>query len=201
VCNVQVLTEGWDCPPVSCVIVGRRVGSQALWMQMTGRGLRPDPGKRDCLLLDLCGMAHVLGLPDEDRIYSLDGEGIALARPVDSHVRVCRVCGTPLEIGQARCQECGKDHSLVTPIAIGSDLVDWRAAYVRVRDATRPSREALALAGILRRAKKSAVPWKPRAVVFRFKAIFGYEPDGQTISMAKRLNEQADAEFKKAGGA
>jgi len=197
VCNVQVLTEGWDCPRVSCVIVARHVGSQGLWIQMTGRGLRPHDGKRDCLLLDLCGMAHVLGLPQEDRAYSLDGDGIALSRGVDSRVRVCRVCGVPLGEGVVVCPECGKDHSLVTPIAIGSDLHDWREAYVRVRDAMQPSRQVLALAGIMRRAKKSKIAWHPRAVINRFRGIFGYPPDGQTIAQAKELNSLSDEQFER----
>jgi DNA repair protein RadD len=199
VCNVQVLTEGWDCPRVSCIVVARRVGSQALWIQIAGRGLRPSPGKRDCLLLDLCGMAHLLGLPDEDHVYSLSGDGIALARPVNTRVRVCRVCGCELAPLETRCPECGKDHSLITPIAIGSELVEWRAAYVRVRDEMKPSRQVLALAGIIRRAKKSSVPWKPRAVIYRFKSIFGYEPDSNTIALAKKLNADADQEMRKSG--
>lgn len=190
VCNVQVLTEGWDCPRVSCVMVARRVGSQALWIQMTGRGLRPHKGKRDCLLLDLCGMAHVLGLPDEDRVYSLTGEGIALARPVACRVRVCRVCGCQMEPGQSRCDECGKDHSLVTPVSIGSDLVDWRASYVAARNAMRASKPVTALAGIYRMAEKRG--WRPGAAELRFRAIFKRLPDSQTIALARQLNAQAE---------
>jgi DNA repair protein RadD len=197
VCNVQVLTEGWNCPRVSCVMIARRVGSQALWIQMTGRGLRPLAGKRDCLLLDLCGQAHLLGLPDEDRTYSLDGDGIALSRPAATAVRVCRVCGCQLAEGQVKCEECGKDHSLVTPISIGGELVDWRASYVSVRDSLQPSRQALALAGILRRAKASRIAWQPGAVIRRFKGIFGYAPSAETIAMAKELNAQADAELRR----
>lgn len=196
VCNVQVLTEGWDCPRVSCVIVARRVGSQALWIQITGRGLRPHAGKRECLLLDLCGMAHVLGLPDEDHEYSLTGEGITLSRPIASRVRVCRVCGAPMELGQSRCQECGKDHSLITPVAIGSDLVDWRAAYVRVRNELRPSKPAIALAGIMRMASKRG--WRQGAVEARYRSIFRRYPDAETVEMARRLNSQSEQEFGRA---
>jgi superfamily II DNA or RNA helicase len=194
--NGKVLVMG-NCPRVSCVMIARRVGSQALWIQMTGRGLRPLAGKRDCLLLDLCGQAHLLGLPDEDRTYSLDGDGIALSRPAATAVRVCRVCGCQLAEGQVKCEECGKDHSLVTPISVGGELVDWRASYVAVRDSLQPSRQALALAGILRRAKASRVAWQPGAVIRRFKGIFGYPPSAETIAMAKELNAQADAELRR----
>lgn len=194
VVNVQVLTEGWDCPRVSCVIVGRRVGSQALWVQMTGRGLRPHDGKRDCLLIDLCGMAHTLGLPDEPRTYSLDGDGMVLARKGSAPVRLCRVCGVPL--GDAvRCEECATDHAQVTPVSLGGDLVEWRARYEAALRELRPSRPAIALAGILRKARSAEKPWKPRAAAIRFRAIFGREPDAETMRQARQLNELADDEF------
>jgi hypothetical protein len=55
--NVGILTEGWDGPYVSCIIVGRPTKSRALMTQMIGRGLRLAPGKNDCLVLDLVGNA------------------------------------------------------------------------------------------------------------------------------------------------
>lgn len=50
--NVGVLTEGFDDPGVSCVAMARPTRSQALYVQCVGRGTRPAPGKRDCLVLD-----------------------------------------------------------------------------------------------------------------------------------------------------
>lgn len=65
--NCQVLTEGWDCPEVDCVLVARPTQSKGLYQQMCGRGLRLYPNKKDCLILDfgsathsLCGMASLL---------------------------------------------------------------------------------------------------------------------------------------------
>jgi len=54
-CNVGVLTEGYDDPGVSCVAMGRPTKSRALYTQCIGRGLRPAPGKTDCLVLDFAG--------------------------------------------------------------------------------------------------------------------------------------------------
>lgn len=54
-CNVGVLTEGYDDPAVSCVAMGRPTKSRALYTQCIGRGLRPAPGKDDCLVLDFAG--------------------------------------------------------------------------------------------------------------------------------------------------
>ena len=68
-CNSMLLTEGWDCPPVDCIVVLRPTKSRALYSQMVGRGTRLCPGKKELLLLDflwmcerheLCRPAHLL---------------------------------------------------------------------------------------------------------------------------------------------
>lgn len=51
-CNAMLLTEGWDCPDVDCVVVLRATTSRALFAQMVGRGTRLADGKEDLLLLD-----------------------------------------------------------------------------------------------------------------------------------------------------
>ena len=51
-CNSMLLTEGWDCPSVDCVIVLRPTKSRGLYCQMVGRGTRLCEGKSDLLLLD-----------------------------------------------------------------------------------------------------------------------------------------------------
>ena len=51
-CNSMLLTEGWDCPSVDCVIVLRPTKVRSLYAQMIGRGTRLFPGKEHLLLLD-----------------------------------------------------------------------------------------------------------------------------------------------------
>lgn len=51
-CNSMLLTEGWDCPSVDCVIVLRPTKVRSLYCQMIGRGTRLHPGKDHLLLLD-----------------------------------------------------------------------------------------------------------------------------------------------------
>ena len=67
-CNSMLLTEGWDCPSVDCVIVLRPTKVRSLYSQMVGRGTRLHPGKENLLLLDflwhterheLCHPAHL----------------------------------------------------------------------------------------------------------------------------------------------
>ena len=73
-CNSMLLTEGWDCPSVDCVVVLRPTKVRSLYSQMVGRGTRLYPGKTDLLLLDflwhterheLCHPAHLIAENDE----------------------------------------------------------------------------------------------------------------------------------------
>ncbi|WP_110955189.1 DEAD/DEAH box helicase [Anaerosinus massiliensis] len=73
-CNSMLLTEGWDCPSVNCVIVLRPTKSRSLYCQMVGRGTRLFEGKEDLLLLDflwntekheLCRPAHLIAQTEE----------------------------------------------------------------------------------------------------------------------------------------
>ena len=51
-CNSMLLTEGWDCPSVDCIVVLRPTKVRSLYSQMVGRGTRLHPGKTELLLLD-----------------------------------------------------------------------------------------------------------------------------------------------------
>lgn len=51
-CNAMLLTEGWDCPSVDCVVVLRPTKIRSLYAQMIGRGTRLAPGKENLLVLD-----------------------------------------------------------------------------------------------------------------------------------------------------
>ena len=51
-CNSMLLTEGWDCPSVDCIVVLRPTKIRSLYAQMVGRGTRLHPGKEHLLLLD-----------------------------------------------------------------------------------------------------------------------------------------------------
>ena len=55
VCNCMVLTEGFDEPSVSCIIVARPTQSRLLFAQMIGRGTRLFPDKKDCLVMSVVG--------------------------------------------------------------------------------------------------------------------------------------------------
>ncbi len=57
-CNSMLLTEGWDCPSVDCIVVLRPTKVRSLYCQMVGRGTRLHPGKDHLLLLDFLWMTE-----------------------------------------------------------------------------------------------------------------------------------------------
>jgi superfamily II DNA or RNA helicase len=80
ICNAMVLTEGWDAPWCSAAVIARPTSSAALYIQMAGRVLRPHPGKRDALIIDVVGvtgrhrLASLADLGGADRVEKLDDE-------------------------------------------------------------------------------------------------------------------------------
>lgn len=92
-CNSMLLTEGWDCPSVDCVVVLRPTKVRSLYSQMVGRGTRLSEGKTDLLLLDFLWMTdrHELCRPAdlvcEDRAVAQrmteDLAGIGAAQDIE----------------------------------------------------------------------------------------------------------------------
>ena len=86
-CNVAVLTEGFDDPGVSCIAMARPTRSEGLYAQCVGRGTRLHPGKKDCLILDfvdvsrlsLCSLPSLFGVPRE---LDLQGADVREARRI-----------------------------------------------------------------------------------------------------------------------
>ena len=97
-CNSMLLTEGWDCPSVDCVVVLRPTKVRSLYSQMVGRGTRLSPGKTDLLLLDFLWMTdkHELCRPAD-----LVCEDRAVARQMTENLAES---GCPQDIEEAAVQ-------------------------------------------------------------------------------------------------
>ena len=72
-CNSMLLTEGWDCPAVDCVVVLRPTKIRSLYQQMVGRGMRLFPGKEELLLLDFLWMTARHDLCKPSSLLCKDG--------------------------------------------------------------------------------------------------------------------------------
>ncbi len=109
--NVNVLTEGFDCPAASVAIIARGCGTTGTFDQIVGRVVRSYQGKDGALLLDLRGQSHLHGLPIKGRLYSLDGVGIS--KPGATLESYCTVCGA-IRIPGEPCLDCGSSPATAT---------------------------------------------------------------------------------------
>jgi len=101
-CNVNVLTTGFDAPNIDCVAMLRPTMSPGLYYQMVGRGFRLHPGKENCLVLDYGGNVLRHGPVDQVRIDDkpTGGNGEAPAKE-------CPECNALIATGYAVCPDCG----------------------------------------------------------------------------------------------
>lgn len=76
-CNAMLLTEGWDCPSVDCVVVLRPTKVRSLYCQMIGRGTRLSPGKENLLILDFLWLSTKHNLCKPASLVSENEEDIA----------------------------------------------------------------------------------------------------------------------------
>lgn len=103
--NVDVLSEGFDCPPVKCVALARPTRSLTRFLQQIGRASRRWGNKRP-IILDHAGNCWRFGLPTTPREWSLDGRAAAIAAR-DAPVRLCPECEAMVPVGCGECPECG----------------------------------------------------------------------------------------------
>lgn len=82
-CNSMLLTEGWDCPAVDCIVILRPTKVRSLYQQMVGRGMRLSPGKENLLLLDFLWLTSRHDLCKPSALISKD---VKIAQMVDSQI-------------------------------------------------------------------------------------------------------------------
>lgn len=111
--NCGVLTEGFDLPEISCIVLARPTKSVGLYRQMVGRGLRTAEGKSECLVLDHAGCTLEHGFIDEPIEWTLAPDKRA-QRPVQKarekgrapKLADCPECSAVIWSGQG-CGSCG----------------------------------------------------------------------------------------------
>lgn len=108
--NCQILTEGFDFPAAGAIVLCRPTRSYALFVQMAGRGLRPSPGKQECILIDHAKNIEMHGFLTDEVEWNLNGKGKAWKkkkpRKKEKKIFECDECRTMFS-GSATCPQCG----------------------------------------------------------------------------------------------
>lgn len=126
-CNSMLLTEGWDCPSVDCVVVLRPTKVRSLYSQMVGRGTRLSPGKTDLLLLDF------LWMPDKHELCrpaDLVCEDRAVARQM---TETLAESGCPEDI-EAAAAQASEDVVAQREEALAKQLAEQRRKKAKLVD-------------------------------------------------------------------
>lgn len=128
VTNCMVLTEGWDFPPVSCVILLRKCSEKGAMIQMIGRGLRtvnpeeyPGVKKTDCIILDFG--TSMLAAGNIDAAIDLDDK--PEPKGGEAPTKECPNCGVVLPANTAKCPNCGYIFTKETEAATHVDLTEF----------------------------------------------------------------------------
>lgn len=170
--GVGVFVEGFDLPAIETVILARGFTVTGGFLQAIGRGLRPCPetGKTRCTVIDLRGSVHLHGLPDDDRVWSLDGTAVRRA-DVRTALRRCGECLAVFRPART-CPRCGAK-AVSAPrvkkvLTRAEKLVKWNDMAPADRDArylTRLQRVALTR---MRMSSSAADAWARRRFVQQF---------------------------------
>ena len=109
-CNVDIVSVGFDLPDIECCIMLRPTASTALFIQQAGRSLRPQPNKT-AIILDHVGNYTRHGLPDDHREWSLNGKikTEQFQQTGELKIKQCTECFFTFEAIFKNCPNCGAE--------------------------------------------------------------------------------------------
>lgn len=190
-CNSMLLTEGWDCPSVDCVVVLRPTKVRSLYSQMVGRGTRLSPGKEFLLLLDFLWHTerHELCHP-----ANLICESAEVAKKMTENIEAA---GAPVDIEEAE-RQASEDVVAQREEALAKQLAEMRHRKKRLVDPLQfeMSIQAEDLAGYVPSfGYEMAPPSKKQTEALE---KFGILPDeietaGKASMLLDRLSKRRDA--------
>ena len=176
--NVNLVTEGFDCPECDCVMLSRPTASMTLYKQMVGRVMRVKADGRSGLVVDLANNGDRHGDPDAEIEWTLaDGVVEESAQKARKAGRTCKNCG--FRFKGLSCPACGENW--VGKLADEVDVeLEKRKSKKKPRKLTEGQRrertqEILATGGDFQELKKLAIKWgqNPR-IVYVWKDIPAY---------------------------
>lgn len=132
-CNVAILTTGYDLPSLDCIVFLRSTASPGLYLQMAVRGMRTHKDKDHCLILDFAGNVERHGPITNVRPPRAGGKGTG-----EIPVKICPQCFEQVHLSVMNCPDCGyiwEQHK--KPLVLsnadimgqepeGMEITDWR---------------------------------------------------------------------------
>lgn len=148
-CNSMLLTEGWDCPAVDCVVVLRPTKVRSLYQQMVGRGMRLYPGKENLLLLDFLWLTERHDLCKPSSLIAKDEK---IAEAMDEKIETEGVA----DILDAE-EEAERDVLKEREEALARELAEMRSKKKKLVD---PIQYALSIAAEDLAGYEPTFPWE-----------------------------------------
>lgn len=133
--NVDIFSEGFDCPDVEFIQLARPTWSLAKYLQQVGRGMRPCKGKQKTVILDNSRMYIKFGLPSESRLWSWHFDGVPNARSMykqeneDNEAELLLVCRYTKEMMVKMSND-----SVVTAQNLKKEEEEREAARIRAKE-------------------------------------------------------------------
>lgn len=174
--NVYIFTEGTDLPMAQVCILARGASTAGIYLQMVGRVLRPHRGKKSATLIDLRGVSHIHLMPEDERLYSLQGKGICAAE-----VAKCKVCSQALGLAGYPCA-CGYAPQAGDERGGADEVVDEPMVRFARMIAQGPEQRFETLVRWIRAA--DAKQHKRGAVRHKWRAVYGEPPESDAWARA-----------------
>ena len=208
ICNVNIFSEGFDCPDIEFVQLARPTQSLSMYLQQIGRGLRVVPGKEKCLFLDNVGLYNRFGLPSANRkwMYHFLGhdENIAPRRSNkkgllprkkkdlsegDEQVFLIETT-TGLRFEKKRAGEIFREMERVNDLLIARD--DHALSILETEFST-DGKSALCFDGnkvtVWKDTNSDSQFWSEDFYLKNFMFRFEYEPESRYLSSVEELNK------------
>lgn len=176
--NCALLSEGFDAPATSTMILARPTKSLIRYIQMAGRVLRPADGKTRALMLDHSGTAKRLGFPTDDLPLELDDgkprTGSAEKEKEEALPKECPTCHYLKPPKVLKCPACGFKPERQNDIEVAAGTLS-KLQRKKAAEAQFGSKQAVFSMLVAYAQKKG---WSRGAVSHKYRDIFGVWPQG-----------------------
>ncbi len=194
VCNVGIVSEGFDCPDIECCVLARPTQSDILYLQSVGRALRAAPGKTRCIVLDHGFNALRHGHPFMERAISLNGRKAKKIREEaiqekSPHFWLCTSCFLAAAPMSLQCPRCDAPIERASPVR--SDKRVQLERFIDIKDeerreVVRMERRTFFLMMSAQARIKGNSPWWAS---YRYKARFSLMPHEDGILAPEELGK------------